>query len=470
MKKKGYLIGALAAGALLFTLNTDVQAATVPISNNGTSYIRKGNKYRFYFKAPMRLTVNTKAKYKIVNTSNWECIPYKGSNKNTKVFYLRAGHYNLTTKSGKNLKIKTSATRITKLRHKLETFSYKTYSDKARKPIPIKIGQTVNGMADMYRTEDLNTRNYYRFTINKDQKVTMNLSVLPVYKRSRTNISDDTQVWLIPDDHYGYSLNQWKIKGSLKDGTYSWNLEKGTYDINFGAARGRYQFKLSSDDTNALPGTSKLTNIASTEDGIKVDYTKADNATGYGIYCDSVTRSKEVWHNPYLDAIRFVTDKFPDALTQTISKSRLVNGNTYDIAVRARNDEEGHSYGPVSADQKFTYYVPLKGSHEVPRTPKLEVSYYDDHGSDEPAIELHWDINPEVDSYEIQYRPKGNSQWKSYFTKQDNWDEITEPSDDFGQDFKKGQIYEVRIRALRSNLMSNWTDIKTTRVTVTPNR
>ncbi|MCH3996397.1 MAG: hypothetical protein LKE67_02075 [Lactobacillus amylovorus] len=145
MKRRGYLIGAVAAGALLFSLNTNVQAATVPISDNATSYVRKGNQYRFYFKAPTRLTVATKAKYKILNTSNWECIPYKGKNKNTKVFYLRSGHYNLTTKSGKNVKIKTSATRITKIRNKLETFSHKTYPLETRftSAIPIKIGQTV---------------------------------------------------------------------------------------------------------------------------------------------------------------------------------------------------------------------------------------------------------------------------------------------------------------------------------------
>lgn len=71
MKRRGYLIGAVAAGALLFSLNTNVQAATVPISDNATSYVRKGNQYRFYFKAPTRLTVATKAKYKILNTSNW---------------------------------------------------------------------------------------------------------------------------------------------------------------------------------------------------------------------------------------------------------------------------------------------------------------------------------------------------------------------------------------------------------------
>lgn len=65
------------------------------------------------------------------------------------------------------------------------------------------------------------------------------------------------------------------------------------------------------------------------------------------------------------------------------------------------NDEEGRSFSPVSANQKFTYYIPLKGSHEKPKTPTLKVSYYNDHGSDEPYINIEWDINPEADSYEI---------------------------------------------------------------------
>ena len=218
MKRRGYLIGAVAAGALLFSLNTNVQAATVPISDNATSYVRKGNQYRFYFKAPTRLTVATKAKYKILNTSNWECIPYKGKNKNSKVFYLRSGHYNLTTKSGKNVKIKTSATRITKIRNKLETFSHKTYPTTVRysEAIPLKMGQTVTGLSNMYHSDKLNTTNIYKFTLDKDQKVTMNMSVQPVYENSRSNIFNTNNIQIVQDTDYGYALNPWKTKGTLK--------------------------------------------------------------------------------------------------------------------------------------------------------------------------------------------------------------------------------------------------------------
>ncbi len=477
MKRRGYLIGAVAAGALLFSLNTNVQAATVPISDNATSYVRKGNQYRFYFKVPTRLTVATKAKYKILNTSNWECIPYKGKNKNTKVFYLRSGHYNLTTKSGKNVKIKTSATRITKIRNKLETFSHKTYPLETRftSAIPIKIGQTVTGMTDMYHTEKLNTMNRYKFTLDKDQKVTMNMSVQPVYENSRSNIFNNNDIQIVQDTDYGYALNPWKTKGTLKNGKYSWNLEKGTYYLEKGSARGRFSFKLTSEDTNALPSTPKLTKVSSTEDGIKVDYTKADNATGYGIYGSSLRRYRS--NDPLLDAAsmighsNFTPDgNYPDVLTQTISKNRLINGETYDIAVRAVNDEEGRSFSPVSANQKFTYYIPLKGSHEKPKTPTLKVSYYNDHGSDEPYINIEWDVNPEADSYEIQYRLKGSSKWATFFSKTRSGDIVDDPTNDFGQDFKKGQVYEVRVRALHSNLISDWSEVKTARVDVTPNR
>lgn len=42
MKRRGYLIGAVVAGALLFSLNTNVQAATVPISSNANQLCQKG--------------------------------------------------------------------------------------------------------------------------------------------------------------------------------------------------------------------------------------------------------------------------------------------------------------------------------------------------------------------------------------------------------------------------------------------
>ena len=49
-------------------------------------------------------------------------------------------------------------------------------------------------------------------------------------------------------------------------------------------------------------------------------------------------------------------------------------------------------------------------------------------------------------------------------------DIVDDPTNDFGQDFKKDQVYEVRVRALHSNLISDWSEVKTARVDVTPNR
>lgn len=78
--------------------------------------------------------------------------------------------------------------------------------------------------------------------------------------------------------------------------------------------------------------------------------------------------------------------------------------------------------------------------------------------------------NPEADSYEIQYRLKGSSKWATFFSKTRSGDIVDDPTNDFGQDFKKGQVYEVRVRALHSNLISDWSEVKTARVDVTPNR
>lgn len=100
----------------------------------------------------------------------------------------------------------------------------------------------------------------------------------------------------------------------------------------------------------------------------------------------------------------------------------------------------------------------------------LEVSYYDDHGQDEPYISVNWNLNSNVDSYEIAYRLKGTQNWTTFLTKSKTSDEISDPTNDTGSDFKKGQVYEVRVRALNSNLKSNWSKIKTVTVTVTPNR
>lgn len=474
MKKKGYILGALMAGAIFCSLNAaPVKAAIVSMPTHGSSYVRKGNTYKLYFKAPSKLTVNTKAKYTIVNTSNWKCIPYPNSKKNTKTFYLRAGHYALTTKSKKNTKIKNSYTRITKIRKSLETFSYKKQPGDIHHPNAVKFGKKINGLSDMYRTAKLNAGNYYQFTLDKDQKVTLNLNVMPVYQNARTNIFNNNMVEVGLNDRYVYDPYRLGSKGKLTNKKYSWNLTKGTYALNLAIARGRYNFKLTTEDTAAIPAQGKITNISSTNDGIKVDYDKIPNATGYGIYAIPVYSQTIRSNNPntlWIEGSRFINRKLPNELSQVVPKNEIINGQTYKIAIRGMNTQDNKTFGPVSEVKKFTYYAPLTGDKTTPKTPKLVVSYYDDGGSDEPAININWSIDLEADSHEVQYRLKGTKKWTTFFSKNKDWDSVDDPTLATGEDFKKGQVYEIRVRALRSNLKSPWSEIKTIKVTLTPHR
>ena len=44
----------------------------------------------------------------------------------------------------------------------------------------------------------------------------MNMSVRPVYKNSRSNIFNTNNIQIVQDTDYGYALNPWKTKGTLK--------------------------------------------------------------------------------------------------------------------------------------------------------------------------------------------------------------------------------------------------------------
>lgn len=469
MKKKGYVFTALLAGAVLLGLNSaPTEAARVSMPAQGTSYVKKGNTYRLYFKAPVRLTVTTTAKYTITNTSGWKCIPYANSKKNTKTFYLRAGHFDLTTTSKKNAKIKTSYKKITSLRKSLETFSYKKYPSNIVKPTEIKLNQQVNGLADMYRTEKYNAGYYYQFTLDKDQKVTLDLSTMPVYQNAKSNIFNNNTVRIDPVSYYGYKPDELKYTGKGTHKKYSWNLTKGTYVIEVMTARGRYNFKLTSEDTTAIPAASKITKITPTKDNsINVEYTKADGATGYGVYVVSNDRLN-YWDNYILNSWTPLTEEFPNTLSQSTEKhSDLTNGQTYRVAVRSMNNTDGKTFGPVSDVVDYTYYIPLdKDDQIVPQTPKTMVSYYDDHGSDEPYIDVDWNIDENADSHEIEYRLKGAKNWSTMFSSLKNGDEITSPENKQGSLFKKGQVFEVRVRALHGNRKSAWSDVKTITVNV----
>ena len=64
MKINKYLIATSLAGAFVLFLNTNsstVQAATIQIPTQGTSYVRKGNTYKLHLKEAGRVTVRSES-------------------------------------------------------------------------------------------------------------------------------------------------------------------------------------------------------------------------------------------------------------------------------------------------------------------------------------------------------------------------------------------------------------------------
>lgn len=457
MQTKKILLSSLVAAGIAFSLNiNNTQAATIQTPIQGTSYVKKGNTYKLHLKVPGKVTINTKAKYTIINTSSWKCIPYSGSTKNSKVFYLRAGNYKLTSTNSKNTKIKTSFTKLTKLKKTLDDYPIEKNELTSTSPDKIKVGQKVKGFLDMFKTYKFSGFHYYKFTIDKPQKITVNLSTMPVYELSKTNIFSDTSISIKPDTDYSYNLDSWRVKGKVSNKKNVWYLAKGTYLMDVNNLRGRFNFKLTGTDTDQVPAQNEISNITTTEDGLKVDYTKSDNANKYVIYYEGID-------TPYSRSL--ITTK-EDTLTQLIDKQSLVNGATYNLAVRPGNDK---ACGELSKIEKYTYYAPLAKDAVTPEKPVLTTNYYDDNGNDEPYISLKWNKNDKVDSYEVAYRVKGSNDWHTYFTSQSNWDELDNSTNkNDALYFKKGKTYELKVRALTGNLKSDWSDVKTETVAVTP--
>lgn len=473
MKFKKSLLGIMAASAALAifstTNSTSVQAATIQMPTQGTSYVRKGNTYKLHLKVAGKVTVNTKAKYTIVNTSDWKCIPYPGKDKNTKVFYLRAGNYKLTTKSA--ARVKTTYTKLSKLRKSFESFPNSHFLDD---PIPIEMGKTYKGLTDMFHPEKFRNNHNYVITLDEPKKLTMTMSSMPVYALGKGDISSNTSVWIEAFSQYSYDIPEWRFKGQASNKQNTWYLDKGTYIIRVSGPRGRYSFKLDSEYTNLLPAQSKVEKVTPTEKGLQVDYTKADGATGYEIF--SVDSNKKFDSEPKyynqnsVNGISGWDNTNSDQLSQVIPENQLVNGKTYNITVRSLKKYDGaYIFGNESKPVTYTYYVPLKGEKTVPKAPVLKAKYYDDHGNDEPYIDMKWNVEPDADSYEIAYRVKGEKDWHQYFTKNKGWENISNSTDE--KDplyFVKGKTYEVKVRALHSNLVGSWSNTQTVTVTVTP--
>lgn len=472
MKVKKSLLGIAAASAafvLLDTANT-AHAATISMPTQGTTYVRKGNTYKLHLKVAGRVTVNTKAKYTIKNTSNWKAIPYAGKTKNSKVFYLRAGNYKLT--SSKAGSVKTSYTKLSKLKKSLDTFPLGKNDLSIRKPDKVSLNQNVKGYLDMFKSYPNGNSHSYVFTIDKPQTVTLNLTTNPIYALDKGNIFSDTRVSLEPVSNYHYSLKNWKVSGRVVNKKNSWTLAKGTYEMTILGLRGRFNYNLSSEDTNEVPAQNKITKLTPTANGLKVDYTKSKGATGYEVFIANAKQRKPDYYNSnFVYGINETTKKYPSELSQVIPSNRLINGETYNIAVIPVNTKDGNNiFGEAAKVEKYTYHVSSNSANATaPKTPNIKVSYYDDYGSDEPYINIDWNTDENVDSYEVAYRVKGSNTWTTFMSKSNNGTQIdNSPHANDVNHFVKDKTYEVRVRALHGNLTSAWTDIQTITINVTP--
>lgn len=473
MKTKKLILSLLASGAVLTTMSmanpATTQAATISMPTQGTSYVHRGNTYRLHLKVAGRVTITTKARYTIVNSLDWTAVPYPSKKANTKVYYLRAGNYRLTTKSAAS--IKTSYTKMSKLKNSLDSFPNNTAYNTPNK---ISLNKTYYGLSDMFHSDKLNGKHQYVFIIDKPQQVTVNISSMPIYQYEKGNIYSNTSPAMTPVTTYRYALPTYKFRGPANNKQYSWYLDKRTYIFQPNGPRGRFSFKLTSQDisdSSVIPSSSKITKISATNDGIKVDYEKVTNADGYEVYCvgsNWVTRKPFYYNANSYSGINTTSKTLPDALSQTIKKDQLTNGTTYKIAVRAAKMVNGsYVYGPFT-EQDYTYYSKTS-DQKTPAAPEIKLSYYDDNGSDEPYINIAWAKNDNISSYEIAYRLKGTSTWTTFMSKGVTGDEITDSSNKSDVNyFLKGKTYEVRVRALNGNLISPWSDIKSVTVNITP--
>ncbi|WP_103662641.1 hypothetical protein [Lactobacillus sp. HT06-2] len=466
--KKQILATAVISAALLGFSANQAQAATISVSSHGTSYLRKGDTYKLHLKEAGRVRITTKAKYKLGNSIDWNCIPYKTSRKNTKEFYLRAGNYKLTTSSKSAKSFKTSFTKLTKIRKQIDDYPIYKKDWPIHNPAKIKLGQEVKGFTDLFKSYRNGGVHYYQFTLTKPQKVTLTMSGMPLYTGKASSNVSDTNVSLDPQMRYTFDPSNFKVKGEAYNQKHVWYLDEGTYRMSV-SVRGRFDFKLAGEDTDQLPCQGKITAAKSTKDGLQVDYDQAEGAENYSLY---------LYNNPFKNKLSDQTSPIyrnwliqNNDLSQTIKTNYLVNGVTYQLAVRGEKEVAGSGkvYGPVSEPYSFTYYAPLGKNHQVPAMPNLKVSYYDDHGSDEPYIDLDWQKQVDIDSYEVAFRVKGQKEWTTFFSKQQGGEQIDNSEDkDNICYFTKGKTYEVKVRALRSNLKSPWSAVKTATVTVTP--
>lgn len=319
MKFKKITIIATIAGAFLLSANAKpAHAATYKLSTQVSTYIRKGNSYKIHLKEPGRVRITTKAKYKIQNNVPWTAIPYSTSSKETKEFYLRQGTYKLTT-SSRSAKIKTSFTKLTKLRKQLD--DYPIYpSNKPYQAKNISFDKNIKGFSGLFKTYPDEGNHYYNFTIDKPQKVTLDMSTMPIYYTGMNTI-----ITLRPLTNYYFYAKSWMFTGQQTHKQMVWYLPKGTYTLGVNI-QGRFNFKLSKDTNTEIPGNSQITSVDQTNNGVQVSYTKADKAQRYVIYSTDKTIGN-------LNYTPIATVNSADQLTATIENYIFQNDHEYKLMV-----------------------------------------------------------------------------------------------------------------------------------------
>ena len=458
MKINKYLVVASVAGAFglfLSANNAPVQAATIRIPAQGTSYVRKGNTYKLHLKEAGRITVNTNAKIRIYNTIDWEAVPYPTNKKSTKEYYLRSGNYKVVAKNPGSRKIKLSYTKLTKLRKQLDDYPIYRNTNSYNYNPEIKLGQEVKGFSDMFSSYKNSTYHDYTLKVDKSQKLTMDMNSMPVYYNGPRTI-----VTMESKDNFSNFLPSSMFNGRQDHKKIIWYVAKGEYKLSI-QTRGLFNFKITGEDTDEVPVKNEVTKLTPVKNGLQVDFTKSEGATEYIIYLSDGSGNYHPADMPRIKA--------SESLQAVIPAKNLVNGKTYKIAICPVNRENGFDIdGELSESKEITYHA-VVDNKSVPDKIAIDASYYDDNGSDEPYIDIKWPVNQNISSYEVQYRLKGQSEWESFLSSSSNGTEITSSSDKNNICyFQKGKTYEIRVRGLNSNIVGPWSDIKTVTVNVTP--
>lgn len=458
---KRFMTMALASAAMLGLTSTTVQAGTYNPKNttsfsiNQRNYVAKGRVYKLRLPVAGRLITNGDVTLK--NSMEWTCIPY-GKNKNT--YYLRKGTYYLT--SSKNANVKTTFTRLTKVRKSLETYveTQKNNDNSGQNARKIEVGQKIKAMGEMYNYDNID---YYRFTIDSPQMVTMKMTNNPIYQSGKGNIFSKMDVVMFNDNNPvgdGTILypEQFKVNGN-KTASQSWYLAKGTYYFSV-STRGLYNFQLTAvPDTRTVPADTEIESLKDTKDGVVAMLRDALHAKTYELAWrekgskraafSSSSNTTEVSTAPTTRNLEVNGHEIPVRMG-----NKLVNGQTYEFAargvsnpkyIRYGNPETNNYFGAWTKIVEHTYYAP---SDATPGAVNLTTAQADNTYHN---IHVAWNKIDSAQSYRVAYRQKGTSKW--YY-------EVTDQASNAITGITRNRTYEVKLQALNGKQEGPWSAVK----------